>query len=84
MRAVLVLMMTIIFVSRLVTSRHFLIKTSKEAEDDGTGARAGADYNTGLGDNPVLDCSTDSNNYYCRHIAQLFNQQRREEIEADE
>ena len=80
MRAVLVLMMTIIFVSRLAWSRHFLIKTAEDGEEDGTD---GADYNTGLGDPGVLDCSTDSDNYYCRHIAQLFNQ-RREEMETDQ
>ena len=78
MRAVLVLMMTIICVSRLVWSRHLLIKTAEVGEDDGAG---GADYNTGLGEpdtDTVLDCSTDSDNYYCRHIAQLFSQRRAE------
>ena len=80
MRAVVVLMLTIIFVFPLVWSRHYLIKTGSAEEDGGVG---GGDY-SGLGDKDVLDCATNNDNYFCRHIAQLFQKQSTEEMETEE
>ena len=82
MRAVVVLMATIIFVSPLIWSRHYLIKTGS-GEEDGGGGGGGGDY-SGLGGDNVLDCATNSKNYFCRHIAQLFNNYRTEEMETEE
>ena len=75
MRTVVVLMMIIILLNVLpqLWSRFYLIRTGS-GEDQSN--QEGQDY-AGLDDDSVLDCTT-TNNYFCRHIAQLFNKKKRE------
>ena len=78
MRTVVVLMMIIILLNVLpqLWSRFYLIKTGS-GEDQSN--QEGQDY-AGLDDDSILDCTT-TNNYFCRHIAQLFNKKKREKEE---
>ena len=92
MRTVVVLMMILIllsFVFPQIWSRYYLIKTNSgehETNQEGQDYSAigdknvldqeGQDYSA-IGDKNVLDCSN-KNNFYCRHISELFNKRRRE------
>ena len=77
MRTVVVLMMILIllsFVFPQIWSRYYLIKTNSGEHEPNQ--EEGQDYSA-IGDKNVLDCSN-KNNFYCRHISELFNKRRRE------
>ena len=59
--------------------RFYLIKTSSQEEDQPD--QEGQDY-AGVDGDSVLDCSS-NNNYFCRHIAQLFKKQKMDGMKTD-